>query len=372
MKPTSVGTEQVTGAAKWPAFEWVDDAPLPNTLRLPARGERMLVLNDVSEPTLKTREVADWLADPATRVAAGGSNVVFVTPRISQTVSIAACDWSAVPTDAYTIDLTVEAGMGLDALVRATADRGWFGLEALAEIPGKVGAAPMQNVGAYGTEIADHTRWVEAWDRRERRVERFARDACDFSYRHSRFKREPGRWLILRVGLSLSTTPPADGPPVAYPGVDEAVRDWSTHTSRARPTISPAQYAEIITTIRRAKLPDWRGGWPGSAGSFFHNPIVAAELAERLSRRWPDMPRFDVSGGVKIPAGWLIEAAGLKGYREGPVAVSSRHALVLEHHGGASGGEFLRFAESVRDRVQDVTGIRLVVEPECVRETLHE
>lgn len=256
--------------------------------------------------------------------------------------------------------------MGLDALVRATADRGWFGLEALAEIPGTVGAAPMQNVGAYGTEIADHTRWVEAWDRRQRRVERFARDACDFSYRHSRFKREPGRWLILRVGLSLSTTPPADWPPVAYPGVGEAVRDWSAQTGRGRSAMSPAEYAELITSVRRTKLPDWRSGWPGSAGSFFHNPIVTVEVADRLSRRWPDMPRFDVPGGVKIPAGWLIELAGLKGHREGAVAVSSRHALVLEHHGGASGEEFLRFAESVRERVEEATGIRLVVEPECV------
>ncbi|MFI9654172.1 FAD-binding protein [Guyparkeria sp. GHLCS8-2] len=366
MKSISVGTEAVTGAAERPAFEWVDDAPLPNTLRLPAKVERMLVLNDVSEATLSTPEVADWLADPDTRVAAGGSNVVFATPRIPQAVMIVASGWSAEPTAAGAIELSVEAGLGLDALVRATAGRGWFGLEALAEIPGTVGAAPMQNVGAYGTEIADRTRWVEVWDRRERRIERFARDACDLSYRSSRFKREPGRWLIVRVGLRLSATPPADWPPVAYSGLDEAVDDWSARTGRARSAMSPAEYAEVITTVRLAKLPDWRGGWPGSAGSFFHNPVVAPEAAARLSRRWPDMPRFDVPGGVKIPAGWLIETAGLKGRREGAVAVSSRHALVLEHHGGASGAAFLRFAESVRDRVEDETGIRLMVEPECV------
>lgn len=366
MKSTSVGTEAVT--AERPAFEWVDDAPLPNTLRLPAKAERMLVLNDVSEATLATPEVTDWLADPDTRVAAGGSNVVFATPRISKAATITASDWSAVPTDADTIELSVEAGLGLDALVRATAGRGWFGLEALAEIPGTVGAAPMQNVGAYGTEIADRTRWVEVWNRRERRIERFDRDACDFSYRSSRFKREPGRWLILRVGLRLSATPPADWPLVAYPGLDEAVGDWSARIGRARSAMSPAEYAEVITTVRLAKLPDWRSGWPGSAGSFFHNPVVVPEVADRLSRRWPDMPRFDVPGGVKIPAGWLIETAGMKGRREGAVAVSSRHALVLEHHGGASGAAFLRFAESVRDRVEDETGIRLMVEPECVND----
>ncbi len=366
MKSTSMGTETETGAAERPAFEWIDDAPLPNTLRLPAMAERMLMLNDVSEATLATPEVASWLAENDTRVAAGGSNVVFARPRIAQAAIITATDWSAVPTGASTIELSVEAGMGLDALVRATAERGWFGLEALAEIPGTVGAAPMQNVGAYGTEIADRTRWVEVWDRRERRIARFAREGCDFSYRSSLFKREPGRWLILRVGLRLSATPPADWPPVAYPGVDEAVVDWSARTGRARSVMSPAEYAEVITTVRLTKLPDWRQGWPGSAGSFFHNPVVAPDVADHLSRRWPHMPRFDVPAGVKIPAGWLIETAGLKGYREGSVAVSSRHALVLEHHGGASGAEFLRFAESVRDRVESETGVRLVVEPECV------
>ncbi|MFO7808694.1 FAD-binding protein [Guyparkeria sp.] len=368
MKSSSVGTESVAGAAERPTLEWVDDATLPNTLRLPARAGRLLVLNDVAEATMAMPEVAGWLADPDTRVAGGGSNVVFATPRISKAAIIKASGWSAVHRDTGVIELSVEAGMGLDALVRATAGRGWFGLEALAEIPGTVGAAPMQNVGAYGTEIADRTRWVEVWDRRGRRIERFARDACDFSYRSSRFKREPGRWLILRVGLRLSATPPADWPPVTYPGLGEAVGEWSERTGRAPSAMSPAEYAEVITTVRLAKLPDWRGGWPGSAGSFFHNPVVAPEVATRLSRRWPDMPHFDVPGGVKVPAGWLIETAGLKGRREGAVAVSSRHALVLEHHGGASGAEFLRFAELVSDRVEDETGVRLVVEPECVNE----
>ena len=350
-----------------PAFEWVESYPLTNTLRLPASAERLLRLDDLSEATLATPAVADWLADPSTRVVAGGSNVVFVTPTISQAVSVVADDWTAYAMGGARIDLSVEAGKGLDALVRETTARGWFGIEALAEIPGTVGAAPMQNVGAYGTEIADVTRWVEAWDRRERRVVRFDREACDFAYRGSRFKREAGRWLILRVGLRLGAQPPVGWPPVGYPGVEAAIDRWCRTTGRETAAISPADYADVIASIRRDKLPDWRAGWPGSAGSFFHNPVVSVPAAERLARRWPEVPRFPVDDGVKIPAGWLIEKAGLKGYREGPLAVSPRHALVIEHHGGATGGELLDFAESVRRRVAEVTGIELAIEPECVR-----
>ncbi len=349
-----------------PAFEWLGPCPLSNTLRLPAEAVRLLALNDVSEPTLRTPDVAEWLADPATRVVGGGSNVVFVTPRVPQAVRIDAADWRVTRSGDDWVDLSVEAGLGLDALVRETAARGWFGLEALAEIPGTVGAAPMQNVGAYGTEIADVTRWVEVWDRRERRIECLAPADCEFRYRGSRFKREAGRWVFLRVGLRLATRAPGDWPPVGYPGVGEAVGEWSRRTGRAPAAITPGEYAEVITTIRRAKLPDWRSGWPGSAGSFFHNPVVSIETAERLARRWPEMPRFPVADGMKIPAGWLIEAAGLKGHRDGPVGVSSRHALVLEHHGGASGELFQRFAEFVRRRVREETGIDLAIEPECV------
>lgn len=359
-------TRPASSGNRRPPVEWVESHPLTNTLRLPASAERLLRLDDLSEATLAAPAVADWLADPSTRVVAGGSNVVFATPTIARAVSVAADDWTASAAGDGRIDLSVEAGMGLDALVRETTARGWFGIEALAEIPGTVGAAPLQNVGAYGTEIADLARWVEAWDRRARRVVRFDREACGFAYRHSRFKREAGRWLILRLGLRLSTRKPADWPLMDYPGVKAAVDRWRRTTGRERAAMSPAEYADIIAAIRRAKLPDWRAGWPGSAGSFFHNPIVSEPLAERLVRRWPEMPRFPVDDGVKIPAGWLIEKAGLKGYRSGAVAISPRHALVLEHYGGATGAELLDFAEAVRRRVAEITGVVLTIEPECV------
>lgn len=359
-------TDSSPGSRGSAAWEWRDDMPLENTLRLPARASRALILNRLDTETLEQPEVRSWLADPATRIFGGGSNVVFVQPEIDRTVRVAASRWWVEQEEAGQVDLIAEAGLGLDRLVRETAGRGWFGLEPLAEIPGTVGAAPMQNVGAYGVELGDHVRWVEAWDRREGGVRRLERDACGFSYRSSRFKTETGRWLILRVGLSLATTPPADWPPTAYPGLEEAVAAWQQATGKPSAEMSPLAYAEMITRIRLAKLPDWRSGLPGSAGSFFHNPVVPTSRARALAARWPGMPQFPVEDGVKIPAGWLIEQADLRGYRDGPVGVSERHALVLQHYGGATGEAFLQFAEFVRERVEARFGIELNIEPECV------
>ena len=350
-----------------PAWRWVQDKQLDNTLRLPAWADRALILERLDAETLSQSEIADWLADPVTRVFGGGLNVVFVEPRVERSVHLAAARWWVEASTPVQVDLIAEGGLELDRLVRETAARGWFGLEALAEIPGTVAAAPMQNVGAYGVELGERVRWVEVWDRREGGVRRFEHDACGFGYRTSRFKSEPGRWLILRVGLRLTTVAPSNWPPVDYPGLGEALRQWQDETGAAPFGMSPLAYADMITRVRRAKLPDWRAGLPGSAGSFFHNPIVSPSLARSMAERWPEMPRFPVEGGVKVPAGWLIEQAGLRGYRDGPVGVSARHALVLLHHGGASGETFLRFAEYVRERVRQVFGIELIIEPECVR-----
>ena len=348
------------------AWEWREGMPIENTLRLPARSAHALILHRLDSETLSQPEVSEWLADPATRVFGGGSNVVFVDAQVERSVHLSASRWWVERATADQVDLVAEGGLELDRLVRDTAGRGWFGLEALAEIPGSVGAAPMQNVGAYGVELGERVRWVEAWDRRAGCLHRLDHDACGFGYRSSRFKSEAGRWLILRVAVRLDTAPPAEWPPTSYPGLEQALSDWQAQTGRERATMSALEYADMITQVRRAKLPDWRAGLPGSAGSFFHNPIVSRSRAQALSEQWPSMPQFPVSAGIKIPAGWLIEHAGLRGYRDGAVGVSTRHALVLQHYGGASGEAFLRFAEFVRGRVRDAFGLELVIEPECV------
>jgi len=350
-----------------PAIEWRDDLPIENTLRLEARADRALVLNRITETVLQSPEIGDWLADPRTLVLGGGSNLVFVSPRVARAVLVHAAEWIAIAQDDETVTVQAEAGMGLDRLVRETAGHGWYGLEALAEIPGTIGAAPVQNVGAYGRELAERVEWVEAWHRRRRCLERLAPGDCAFAYRDSRFKREPGEWLITRVALRLDRRPPAGWPPTGYPGVDDAVREWASVRRRRPADISPAEYADAITAIRRRKLPDWRSGLPGSVGSFFQNPLVSAKQADALGARWPDMPRYPLADGrAKLSAGWLIEQCGWKGFRDDGVGVSPRHALVLLHLGGGTGRSVASLAERIAVSVRERFGVDLVPEPRFV------
>lgn len=351
------------------AFEWQRDIPVGNTLHLPATARCALVLHQTGRSLFEHKEVADWLADRKTLVVGGGSNLVFVTPAISQSVRVDAAQWWVDRESEQSVDIVVEAGKGLDALVRETARRGWFGLEALAEIPGSVGAAPVQNVGAYGTEIGEHVRWVEAFDRDERGMVRLTARECQFGYRQSRFKREPGRWLILRVGLRLDRQPPEHWPEARYPGVGEALAGWSERSGQPATAIGPESFADLITAIRRRKLPDWRQGLPGSVGSFFQNPVISIEKADRLTSRWPNMLRFPVPGSdgwVKLSAGWLIEQCGWKGYRDDGVGVSPNHALVLMHYGGADGQKFWSLACRIRDSVERTFDVSLKPEPRVV------
>jgi len=350
-----------------PPIEWREDAAIPNTLQLPARAGRELVLHTTEPAELVRAEVREWLADSSVEVLGGGSNLVFVDPAVERTARVAAAAWWVEAPAGETIDLVVEAGMGLDELVRETTGRGWYGLEALAEIPGTVGAAPVQNVGAYGTEIGERIRWVEALDRVEGVVRRLSVPACAFAYRSSRFKRESGRWLVTRVALRLSTTPPADWPPSGYPGVAEGLAGWARRTGRDTQTITPLGYADVITAIRRGKLPDWRGGLPGSVGSFFQNPVVSESEAACLRAEWPDMPQFPCpDGGIKLSAGWLIEHCGFRGYREDGVGVSEAHALVLLHYGGGSGRAFRALARRIQSTVAKRFGVELEPEPRFI------
>ncbi len=351
------------------AFEWQRDLPVGNTLHLPAAARYALVLHQTAPSLFEHKAIADWLTDRQTLVVGGGSNLVFVTPAIQQAVRVDAAGWWIDREGEQFVDIAVEAGKGLDDLVRETARRAWFGLEALAEIPGSVGAAPVQNVGAYGTEIGEHVRWVEAFDRDEARIVRLTARECRFGYRQSRFKREPGRWLILRVGLRLHRQAPDHWPETRYPGVAEALADWSCRSGQPITSIAPDAFAELITAIRRSKLPDWRQGLPGSVGSFFQNPVISIDMADRLTSRWSDMPRFPTPGAdgqVKLSAGWLIEQCGWKGYRDDGVGVSPNHALVLMHYGGADGQAFWSLACRIRESVDRTFGIALDPEPRIV------
>jgi UDP-N-acetylmuramate dehydrogenase len=249
-----------------------------------------------------------------------------------------------------------EAGLGWDALVDWTLAQGLAGLENLALIPGLVGAAPIQNIGAYGTEASEFITAVDAWDRRDSVVARLPRAECRYAYRDSAFKQDPDRWIVTAVEFRL---PRSREPNLGYAGVREELAAMGL----AQP--APAQVAQAVRRLRRRKLPD--PAFLPNAGSFFKNPRVPAALAGELGAAHPGLPVHpSANGACKLSAAWLIEACGLKGIREGDAGVSAQHALVLVNHGAASGAELLGLARRVADSVEHRFGVRLEPEPRIV------
>ena len=256
------------------------------------------------------------------------------------------------------VGVTVAAGVAWDDLVARAAGEGWAGIECLSGIPGLAGAAPIQNIGAYGQEIADTIVRVAAVDRTTGELCQLDPPACDFAYRDSRFKREPDRWLVTEIELALTV---GGAPAVAY----ESVRE------RLGPGPSLADARAAVLEIRREKSMVFDRDDPNhrSAGSFFVNPVVSAESAERVARTLgEDAPRFpQPDGRVKLAAAWLIERCGMaRGYGDGPVGLSTHHTLAIVNRGGATAAEVVGFARHVRDRVRGTAGVELVPEPVMV------
>ena len=321
-----------------------------NTLRVSARATLLAEVRDTS----KLPELLDF---PAVRkgrvlVLGEGSNVLF-TEDFAGTVLIMATHGVHVESDGNGERIDVAAGERWDDFVRWSLGHGYAGLENLIMIPGTVGAAPIQNIGAYGCEVAEFVAAVEAWDVHDRCLVTLDHAACAFGYRDSQFKREPGRYIITAVRFVL----PRDRPlRTDYAGIGEQL----TRMGVEHP--APFHVAEAVVHLRTRKLPD--PSVIGNAGSFFKNPIVSAELAETLQREYPQLVAWPVNDGRwKLSAAWLIEAAGLKGAREGDAGMSNRHALVLVNHGHASGPQLWTFARHVMDSVQARFGLRLEPEP---------
>jgi len=289
-------------------------------------------------------------------VLGGGSNVLFTAdfPGLVMQVAIPGIQW--LGEDEHYRYLSVGAGVNWHALVRWSVERDYAGLENLALIPGTVGAAPVQNIGAYGVELADVCRAVEAYDLEQGRMHRFAAADCRFGYRDSRFKQEASRWLITAVEFAL---PKVFEPKTDYPGVEAALA-----AQGAAGPLTPRRLADAIEAVRRSKLPSLEADQPGSAGSFFKNPLVCTELAEALAKRYPALPRYPAGEGrVKLSAAWLIEQAGWKGVRRGDAGVYDRHALVLVNYGRASGADIWALAKEIIASVQERFGITLEPEP---------
>lgn len=259
----------------------------------------------------------------------------------------------------------VAAGEPWDAVVHAAVARGWAGLECLSGIPGTAGATPVQNVGAYGQEVAETIHHVRVYDRHLRAIATLAPAACGFAYRDSVFKRNPDRFVVLSVGFALVP----DGPP--------ALRYAELRAAFA-PGLAPslAEVRQTVLGLRRRKSMVIDAGDPNrrSVGSFFTNPLLddgqLAQLATRAVAAGSiaaatDLPRFAAGvGWHKVPAAWLIEQAGFtRGTRRATVGQSSNHALALVHHGGGRSADLLALAREIRAAVAARFGVQLVPEP---------
>ena len=295
-------------------------------------------------------------------VLAGGSNVVVADEGFRGTVVHVATRGVVEESDACSgATVTVAAGETWDDLVVQAVDRGWVGIEALSGIPGSVGATPIQNVGAYGQEVSQTVAQVRTWDRREDRVTTLAAADCGFGYRTSRFKADPGRYVVLGVRFQLAL---GDlGAPVGYA---ELARTLGVEVGQRAPL---RQVRDAVLALRRSKGmvldPADHDTW--SAGSFFTNPLVAPAAVPEGAPAWPQ-----ADGLVKTSAAWLIERAGFtKGYgAPGPAALSGKHTLALTNRGSATTGDLLALAGEIRTGVHKRFGIVLVPEPVLVGCTL--
>jgi len=324
-----------------------------NTMGVEARAGLLL--------TIETEE--DLLACPGYNPArdvllGGGSNVVFVTD-VPGTVFLNRIHGAAI-IEEHDDRVLIEAGAGENwhELVRWSLDQGLCGLENLSLIPGLAGAAPVQNIGAYGVELSSVLDCVTAWDLHQGRWTVFNAAECALSYRDSRFKSsEPIRYFItsLRLRLSRRFTPQ-----LSYTGLEQEL----AASGISRPTARDV--SEAVIRLRQSKLPD--PSRLGNAGSFFKNPVVEQPQADALLLRHPNLPAWPAGDGLcKLSAAWMIESCGLKGLREGDAGVSDQHSLVLVNHGNASGEEIANLASKVQYTVLDAFGIQLEPEPVLIK-----
>lgn len=301
----------------------------------------------------EVREVLRRAADAGAPVLplGGGSNVLFTAPWPGWILRLAIDGVHVLSDDGDAVEVVVGAGMGWHDFVMHTLEQGWGGVENLALIPGSVGASPMQNIGAYGTEIQDCFLWLEAISRQDGRLRRFHAADCGFGYRQSVFKTtERDRWVIVRVAFRLKRSAPVS---VSYGALEETLAG-----NGLAPPYTRRQVAEAVMSVRRSKLPD--PAVLGNAGSFFKNPVVSKAHHAQLLAAHPDLSAYPLADGTfKLAAGWLIDRAGWKGHNRGTHGVHDRQALVLVNRGGAKGAEIWQLSADIAADVQAKFGVTL-------------
>lgn len=320
-----------------------------NSLALPACAEYFCSVSDQA----KVVEALDYARSQGLQVTAlgGGSNLVLAGDIAGLVIYVDLQGIRCVHSSRDQVHIEFAAGENWHRAVQYCLQQGWYGLENLSLIPGNMGAAPIQNIGAYGVELCDVFVSLQAIDMTTGQSLVMDKQACEFGYRDSIFKRQhSNRYLITQVTLALSKQPQVN---LQYPALAQALATVD------KPT--PQMVSDAVCAIRRAKLPD--PDQIANAGSFFKNPVVSSDQLEGLLQSNPQMPYFSLdSGRAKVPAAWLIEQCGFKGQRSGNVGVHQHQALVLVNFGG-TGAELLALADNIQSEVQQRFAIALEIEP---------
>jgi UDP-N-acetylmuramate dehydrogenase len=286
----------------------------------------------------------------------GGSNVLFVRDFDGMVILNKLKGLEITSEDEESVIIRAMGGENWHDLVVFSTDKGYWGIENLSLIPGTVGAAPIQNIGAYGTELKDVLLSVEAVETETGIKKVFTKEECELGYRDSVFKNKlKGQYFISAINLKLSKTPKAN---LSYKILAKYLEDNKIDVK------SPSDVSKAVIAIRQSKLPDPKR--IGNAGSFFKNVFVDKEQLLNLQEKYPDISYFEEDGIIKIPAGWLIEQCGWKGKRIGNVGVHEKQALVLVNYGGAGGEEVIELAHNIIQSVKEKFGLELTPEVNIV------
>lgn len=326
-----------------------------NTFGVPAMAPWLIEVDDAAA-------LADVLALPQVAgtdslVIGGGSNLLFAGDAPGAVITMATRGLQVLSDDGQQARVRADAGVAWHPLVMWTLEQGLCGLENLALIPGTAGASPIQNIGAYGTEVGEFIDIVEALDRRTGTLVRLDRTACAFAYRDSVFKHDADRYLVTAVEFVLPRTAQLR---LDYAGIREELAAMGITSPSAR------DVGDAVVRIRQRKLPD--PAVVGNAGSFFKNPILSQAQADALQVDYPTLPVFrgDAEHNRKLSAAWMIEACGWKGHRDGDAGVSAAHALVLVNHGLATGAQLLSLARRIAESVHARFGVAIEPEPKII------
>lgn len=326
-----------------------------NTLNISAKARYFASVKSESE-------LKNILRHPKTEglkilVLGGGSNVLFADDFDGLILHIEIKGREVIKETEDKVWLKIGAGENWHQTVRYCVEKGWGGIENLSLIPGTVGAAPIQNIGAYGVELEEVFAWLEAMDIEGREIRKYEKEHCEFGYRHSIFKGElKGVVIVTNVVLKLSKNPQLN---TSYGAIQSELEKRNI----TQPTIR--DISDIVIDIRKSKLPN--PDLLGNAGSFFKNPIVKGKVYDRIKEEYPEAPGYDMGNDkMKVPAGWLIEEAGWKGKVVGNTGTYKQQALVIVNHGDASGSEIMDLADSIKKSVKKQFGIDLVPEVNIV------